>query len=353
MKKNNALVSIIMPVYNGEQYLEETLGYIINQTYKNWELIIINDGSNDGSKQICDRFTYLDSRIYVIEKENGGIASARNIGLLAAHGDYICFADQDDIIDSNFYETLLKDCEENSCEIAIANVNIFNEKKIKSLDNIKSSQVLTGIDLKKLLLWLIIDNDMKKAPQNTINTSIWNCMFSAELIRKGNITFRRIVQNEDDWIFLIETIALAKLIYLDNRALYTWRIHHSQTTQKRKYVKNLCDKRIEHSKFVDRWLDKLNILPIEKKRYAARHFGRTIFLVVNNEALIIKENNLSKCINQIEKAYIFEKKYVGKISFFLILKQTIKYYGKKNTILVFLVLLRQFKIALKLRAKWL
>ena len=90
------LVSIIVPVYNVESYLEECVESIINQSYENLDIILIDDGSTDNCGQICDKYAALDKRVTVIHKTNGGLSSARNRGIEAAKGDYFCFVDSDD-----------------------------------------------------------------------------------------------------------------------------------------------------------------------------------------------------------------------------------------------------------------
>ena len=99
------LISIIIPVYNVEKYLERCVKSVINQTYKNLEIILVDDGAKDNSGKMCDELSKLDSRIKVIHKENGGLSDARNFGLKIATGDYIGFVDSDDYIADDMYET--------------------------------------------------------------------------------------------------------------------------------------------------------------------------------------------------------------------------------------------------------
>ena len=100
------LISVIVPVYNTEKYIEKCVMSILNQTYKNLEIILIDDGSTDNSPQICDSLAKKDNRITVIHQPNGGVSSARNIGLDNTHGDYITFVDSDDYIEPNMIEFL-------------------------------------------------------------------------------------------------------------------------------------------------------------------------------------------------------------------------------------------------------
>lgn len=106
--KKKPLISVIMPIYNVEKYLERSVNSIRNQTYRNLEIILVDDGSTDASAKMCDDFATLDSRILVIHKPNGGSSSARNVGIVMAKGDYIGFCDSDDYIEPDMYEGLLK-----------------------------------------------------------------------------------------------------------------------------------------------------------------------------------------------------------------------------------------------------
>ena len=99
-------ISIIIPVYNVEKYLKRCLDSILNQNYTNWECIIINDGSKDNSGLMCKSYAAYDKRFIVIDKENGGVSSARNVGLQRASGDVIIFVDSDDWLENNAFETI-------------------------------------------------------------------------------------------------------------------------------------------------------------------------------------------------------------------------------------------------------
>ena len=113
----NPLISVIVPVYNVEEYLDRCVGSIINQTYENLEIILVDDGSPDHCPQMCDEWAKKDSRIKVIHKKNGGQASARNDGLNIAKGDLTGFVDSDDYIDREMYESMYRIMQENDCDI--------------------------------------------------------------------------------------------------------------------------------------------------------------------------------------------------------------------------------------------
>ena len=138
-------ISIIVPIYNVEKYLERCLKSIINQTYQNLEIILVDDGSTDGCAGICDKYAKEDNRIKVIHKENGGLADARNKGLEIVTGEYIGFIDSDDYIDKDMYEYLHFIMKQNDADISVCGkyivyedsdkINKNNENDIKILDN--------------------------------------------------------------------------------------------------------------------------------------------------------------------------------------------------------------------------
>lgn len=112
------LISIVIPIYQVEKYLKQCLDSVIVQSYYNLEIILVNDGSTDGSGKICDEYARKDGRIKVIHKMNGGLSSARNVGIDNAKGEYIAFIDSDDWVDSRYVETLYNICREKGCDIA-------------------------------------------------------------------------------------------------------------------------------------------------------------------------------------------------------------------------------------------
>ena len=127
-------VSIIMPVYNKAKYLENMVNCILSQTYTNFELIIINDGSTDGSDKICDKLS-KDSRIKVIHIENAGVSNARNIGLEIVRGEYIQFLDADDYIEKNMLEDLVKIADKNKPDLIISGIKKVDQNN-KLIENI-------------------------------------------------------------------------------------------------------------------------------------------------------------------------------------------------------------------------
>ena len=122
VEAENIKISIIVPCYNVEKYLPECLDSLLNQTFKYFEIICVNDGSNDSTLSILEKYSKKDSRIKIISQKNKGLSGARNTGIDAAKGDYIAFLDSDDWVDNNFYLKLYEAITKHNCDIAAATI---------------------------------------------------------------------------------------------------------------------------------------------------------------------------------------------------------------------------------------
>ena len=181
----NNLISIIIPIYNVEQVLKRCIDSVINQTYKNLEIILVDDGSTDNSGKICDEYVLKDKRIKVIHKENGGVSSARNAGLDVVTGEYIGFVDSDDYIERDMYEFLFNLIEKND----IASCNIFYDKNVYYKG--KTTKSFIGMDAFKACL-----------NNKNMFVSVWNKLYRNNII--ANIRFLLISMSED--LFFLYTI---------------------------------------------------------------------------------------------------------------------------------------------------
>lgn len=173
MDNSNPLITLIVPVYKVEPYLKRCLDSIINQTYKNLEIILVDDGSPDNCGIICDEYASKDKRIKVIHKENGGLSSARNTGLDIAQGEYISFIDSDDTISIDMIEYLYKLLNKNDADISIClHTIVRGSKRWISYKKIKEG-VITGKECIKKLLY----ND-------GVDTSAWAKLYKRTLFNK-------------------------------------------------------------------------------------------------------------------------------------------------------------------------
>ena len=152
-----SILSIIVPVYNVEQYLPRCIDSILNQTFATFELILVDDGSTDRCSIICDEYTKKDNRIKVIHKKNGGLSDARNVGIEKAKGKYISFIDSDDFIIDKTYEILVLEAEKNNLDVITGNaINYYSAKKAKPKIKKRSfeKKIMTGREFLKNFFFL-------------------------------------------------------------------------------------------------------------------------------------------------------------------------------------------------------
>lgn len=146
-------ISVIVPVYNVEEYLKECIESLINQTFRDIEILLIDDGSTDKSGLICDLYSDKYDFIKVVHKSNGGLCSARNVGLSLAKGEYISFIDSDDYVENNFLDTLYNQCKQDSLDILFCNYVIFEDNSIlckKNKQYLVTNEYITGLEYEKI-----------------------------------------------------------------------------------------------------------------------------------------------------------------------------------------------------------
>lgn len=277
------LVSIIVPIYNVEKYLKKCIESIINQTYKNIEIILVDDGSPDKCGEICEEYSKKDNRIVVIHKQNGGLSDARNKGIKVAKGKYITFVDSDDYVDYRYIELLYKAVKENNTKIAqcnIAKVNMsgniiarlgYRENSIKTsknmLNDIYSSHLIENI-------------------------VVWNKLYLKEMFNNISFPVGKIHEDEFTTFKILYNVDKISIV---NEYLYYYR----QT-----------DESIIGKKFNKKRMDLLEALE-----------ERISFLKEKKEYDLYKKT-LKYYIEQLRVYFIKTKKYIGNSSK---IQKTIKY----------------------------
>lgn len=210
-------VSVIIPIYNVEDYLPECLESLLSQTYQNLEIILVDDGSSDRSGEIANRFAKQDNRIRVIHKENGGVSSARNAGIEAAQGEYIYFVDPDDYVMPDIIAKMVNVGLKSGSEMCIVG---YRREWLKDGNVIKS-------DVKAFHENLDNHSILKKLAllhRNTLLFMVWNKLFRAEIIRKQNIRFPDVKRLEDARFVYEYLKNVAKICYIPE-PLYCYRIY--------------------------------------------------------------------------------------------------------------------------------
>lgn len=215
-EKNNIKFSIIMPVYNVSDFLEEAIVSVLNQKYQNIQLIIINDGSTDGSQIIAEKFAKQDNRIIIINKENEGLSVARNVGVDIATGDYIFFMDSDDIIREDLFMIIYQRLHENMENVFMIGYEQFNEKTTyigKTID--------TNYYTNSQIMHAILSGQLENfACQFVINKTV---------LSKNDLKFKAGVLFEDiDWT--ARFLSKIDSIYYINKPLYKYRVRLTSIT---------------------------------------------------------------------------------------------------------------------------
>jgi glycosyltransferase involved in cell wall biosynthesis len=212
----NPKLSIIVPVYNSEKHLKECIDSIINQTLTEIEIIIINDGSTDSSKEIILDYAGKDSRIIFIDSVNEGVSAARNKGIEKATGKYVGFVDADDYIDTTMYQHLFDIAEEKHASVAICNAMVADEKEeFKKRLELKNECVVIA-DKGGLLL------DFLSFKYDSAN---WNKIYATAIIKQNNLKFDKQLSIWEDLLFNLQFVAYVNKIVVLDEGLYFYRVH--------------------------------------------------------------------------------------------------------------------------------
>ena len=210
-------ITVIVPVYNVENYLEKCLDSLINQTYKNLEIIVINDGSTDNSGEICQEYAQKDNRIVYIEKENGGLSDARNVGLDKMTGSYVTFIDSDDWVELDYVEILYKKIIEYQADISVGNYYSYNEDEETYYFHIYGDSYYEKVyDNISIFENLYESQEMKSFAL----ISAWGKLYKAKLF--DYLRFDKGKLGEDGYFNQKMYLSVNKVVYL-NKGLYAYR----------------------------------------------------------------------------------------------------------------------------------
>lgn len=242
--KENEKVSVILPVYNGEKYIRETIKSILQSEYRNIEVLIIDDGSTDNSLIYSQQLQQQDDRIRIYSKENGGTVSARNYGISKASGKYLCFCDQDDIVDSECYSRQIARMEQDGSELCMCSVGRSIDGKCSAFELSEDACYDNARILEELLYPLLFNGFAPpiKMGNNNRYPHIWSCMFRMHFWKKHDLQFRAYVNFEDDLLVKTEALAKAKRVSTIAHIGYYWRVNLNSETYAHKYIENLAEK---------------------------------------------------------------------------------------------------------------
>lgn len=221
-------MSIIVPIYQAEKYLGECLDSIIKQTYKNIEIILIEDGCSDKSGAICDEYAELDKRIIVCHNKNHGVSYSRNYGIKKAKGKYILFIDSDDSIDKYYVENFIDAITSYDCDIVVCGyekIDIINNNKEKCLIN-KYDEIFSG---------LLKDDYYLVEP---FLLTPWGKLYKTETIKENNIFFPEDCNIAEDQIFNYQYLRLVKRYLFINKPIYKYFYRNVSSLTNNRNIKN-------------------------------------------------------------------------------------------------------------------
>ena len=334
-------LSIIVPVYNVEKSLNTTIKSILSQTFSDFELILVDDGSIDESGKICDDFAETDSRIKVIHKQNEGVSAARNDGIDASCGQYIAFVDGDDIVEPELYQRLIteiRDCDTAFCrfyKLFAGNKKIcFNETNLNALKT-------RPYDFK----YIIVNNSNRDESDmvytDKIFGSVWRSLFKKDIIEKYNIRFNTKLSIAEDRIFLLEYLMHCNSAAVVDDYLYGYSfLSESSATQTlKKYQPTLLEReKLLVNKQIELIRENGRLNKKEQSFLISYLYTQAAFELIQNE---IRYNGSAK-LNELYKDKFFKKalklKYIIK---------TGKSYPKSKTVYLLLAHFKCCKILKK------
>ncbi len=289
---SNALVSVIVPVYNNAAYLDECIGSLTEQTYPILEIILVDDGSDDGSGAICDRWRRRDQRITVIHQSNQGAGMARNAGLEHIHGDYICFVDSDDWLERDCIEKALRQIEKEQTELVV--FGMLSMKEENGAESALIPQIVRnyrGREVQDEFLRDCMGPDPKSGKTAFIFSTCL-CMYSAKLIKRCGWRFvseREILS--EDYYSLTKLLADVRSVTVFPEALYHYRCNPKSLS--RRYMEGRYE-RIKHF-----YLELMKLC--REKAFSQEVLGRCSYLFISNSIAAMKQLLTAECSESVIK----------------------------------------------------
>ena len=293
------LYTIIVPIYNAGIYLENCIYSVLNQTYSNWQLILINDGSTDNSLEICENFKKQDikNRILIIDKLNGGVVSARKCGCEYAVGDYIILLDSDDYLDLDALYTIDKKIglyDENVEMVCFNNYNVFNDKIVNKI-NYVSDKFYSKSEIEKTIYNYVIEDKNSRYFSN----SLWGKCIAKDLYCSYQQCAPENVKIAEDAAVIKCCLIATNNILVINNSLYYYRIHSKSVTHCKKAFP-LFDAKI-NGKYLE---DNINTQCYDFQLQICRFVVHNLFLAVKSQ---IKYND--KINNKVLKNVLIDEYY--------------------------------------------
>lgn len=306
----DALISIIIPVFNAEKYIAECLNSITQQSYTNLEILLIDDGSTDNSGSICDEFANEDNRIKVIHKENGGVSSARNIGLQLAQGEYISFIDSDDCVDKEYISAMYEKIIKTNSDISFCKYSKLINQKLFEVKELLPEYINVDTREQTFVNFFLRFFSFREC----IFGSCCRILFKKELAK--NTRFDLNINVSEDLLFLAKIMLKSKAITSVDQQLYFYRQTSNSTSHS--YKRNYLNSQVYL------YLELEKIFKLFDNKKCKKHFYTYICLlcyyVISNE-LRFKQKEKKTSIERVRESVIY--KYFS-------LKNGLRIYGVKS-----------------------
>lgn len=243
--ENCGLISVIIPVYNVERYLRECISSVLNQTYQNFEIVLVDDGSKDRSPEICDEFAASDPRIRCIHKENGGASTARNVGLDYAKGEYLFFLDSDDWLDDHTFEKLLTPLQNTEMDFSFCEAYAVDEDTGKiSLTNYGYHRNYGTGNAQSMFSEMV--------ERREFHVAVWMLLYRREFLQKNGLRFVEKIMYED-CIYAYQAYKQAKLAAHVHEYLYYRRYRKGSVMTSKKTAHNFVSAKCAFEGVVSSW----------------------------------------------------------------------------------------------------
>lgn len=303
MEQNKEMISIIVPVYNVEDYLCECVNSILEQSYTELEIILVDDGSTDLCPAMCDEYAKMDRRVKTIHKQNGGLADARNAGLRIATGEYIGYVDSDDYIHPRMYEWLYESIQESHAEIAICRFQPFSERAEEYHGKMPNQKCFTRDE--------ILDAYINENTEQLITPSVWSKLFKRECIEGLSFPVGKLCE---DIVYTTKAFYNANKVSYLEAELYYYRQRVGSIMNNSSVLARRIKEELEQYNIRLSFIQKNNNAElIQACKYALynRTFLRYCDIVSNDTSEIIKlESQLKKQMCELRKE---AKKYYCKV----------------------------------------
>lgn len=292
------LVSVIVPVYNVEQYLRRCINSIIGQTYNNLDIILVNDGSTDICPRICEEYQKKDSRIRVIHKNNQGLGYARNSGLNIAYGEYVVFVDSDDWLSKTHIENLVYTIKENHADAVFGSHirAMSNGQEIVRPIRIKKG-IYTGSALQDGILLPLIGAETGFNNDVQLEPSVWSNMYSMKIIRDNMLYFvnEKQIASEDIFFNFDFIIHSSRIAVVDENGYFYF---ENQKSLSKNYKPNRLQRTINYYNEIERKLKQINLF--EKGKYRLQ---RTYLLKIRASirAIVVSDLSVERKLNETRK----------------------------------------------------